>query len=318
MKKKSIKNISIILLFSCSLTFFTACNKNQNDADASGSFEAQEVIVSAEQSGKLLSFDIEEGDVITTNKLVGQIDISTLNIQQEQVEASMQTLTQKTNNPGPQIELVKKQLEVQKTNYSYLLNEKQRIANLLKADAATQKQFDDITAKAEEAQKQMNVTEQQLVLYSSNINTQNNAILSEKGPMEKSVKQLQNQMSKAQIFSPITGTVLTKYAMAGELTAMGKALFKIANLDTMTLRVYITGSQLSQVKLGQKVKVFVDNGEDAFKELSGNIYWISDKSEFTPKTIQTKDERANLVYATKIRVKNDGFLKIGMYGEVKF
>ena len=299
-------------------TMLIGCNNNGNKPDASGAFEAEEVIVSAEQTGKILSLNIEEGDVVTANKLLGQLDISNLSLQQAQVEASMQSLSQKTNNPAPQLALVKKQLEVQRTNLTYLLKEKQRMANLLKADAATQKQYDDIAAKVDEAQKQMDVTEQQLVLYSSNINTQNKSILSEKAPLEKSVAQLQNQINKGQITSPIQGTILTKYAMAGEMATMGKALFKIANLDSLTLRVYITGDQLSTIKLKQPVKVFVDKGSKAFSEYTGTIIWIADKSEFTPKTIQTKDERANLVYAVKIRVKNDGYLKIGMYGEVKF
>lgn len=299
-------------------TMLIACNNNGNKPDASGAFEAEEVIVSAEQTGKILSLNIEEGDVVTANKLLGQLDISNLSLQQAQVEASMQSLSQKTNNPAPQLALVKKQLEVQRTNLNYLLKEKQRMANLLKADAATQKQYDDIAAKVDEAQKQMDVTEQQLVLYSSNINTQNNSILSEKAPLEKSVAQLQNQINKGQITSPIQGTILTKYAMAGEMATMGKALFKIANLDSLTLRVYITGDQLSTIKLKQPVKVFVDKGNKSFSEYTGTIIWIADKSEFTPKTIQTKDERANLVYAVKIRIKNDGYLKIGMYGEVKF
>jgi HlyD family secretion protein len=150
------------------------------------------------------------------------------------------------------------------------------------------------------------------------IATQNRIILSEGKPLEKRVAQLDDQLKKANIINPVNGTVITKYAEAGEMTSSGKALYKIADLSTMTLRAYITGTQLSQVKLGQTVKVLVDDGADKYKEIPGNITWISDKAEFTPKTIQTKDERANLVYAIKVKVKNDGYLKIGMYGEVKF
>ena len=152
----------------------------------------------------------------------------------------------------------------------------------------------------------------------SNIATQNRSIMSEGQPLQKRVEQLEDQIKRANIINPIQGTILTKYAEAGEITSAGKALYKIADLSTMTLRAYITGTQLSQVKLGQAVKVKVDDGKDAYRELPGTITWISDKAEFTPKTIQTKEERANLVYAVKIKVRNDGYLKIGMYGEVLF
>ncbi|MEO8405176.1 MAG: HlyD family efflux transporter periplasmic adaptor subunit, partial [Chitinophagaceae bacterium] len=168
------------------------------------------------------------------------------------------------------------------------------------------------------AKNEMNVTRQQINVQQSNIGTQNRSILSEGKPLAKRAEQLNDQLEKANIVNPITGTVLTKYAEQGEVTSAGKALYKIADLSTITLRAYITGTQLSQIKLNQQVKVFIDDGKDKYKELAGTIYWISDKAEFTPKTIQTKDERANLVYAIKIKVKNNGFLKIGMYGEVKF
>jgi HlyD family secretion protein len=164
---------------------------------------------------------------------------------------------------------------------------------------------------------QMTVTRQQKNVVQSNIATQNRSILSEGKPLEKRAAQLNEQIQKASITNPISGTVLTKYAEAGEITTIGKAIYKIADISTLKLRAYITGDQLPLVKLGQQVKVFVDAGKDAYKEMTGTITWISDKAEFTPKTIQTKEERANLVYAMKIDVKNDGYLKIGMYGEVK-
>jgi HlyD family secretion protein len=174
-----------------------------------------------------------------------------------------------------------------------------------------------MSAKVDEAQKQIAVTKQQLKLYTSNISTQNRSILSERAPLQKSVEQVENQISKGQIINPISGTVLSKYAMEGEMAAPGKALYKIANLDTLVLRAYITGSQLASIKLGQQVNVRIDDGNKKYKNYKGKISWISNKSEFTPKTIQTKNERANLVYAIKIRVPNDGFLKLGMYGEMK-
>ncbi len=164
----------------------------------------------------------------------------------------------------------------------------------------------------------MAVTQQQISVQRSNVATQNRGILSEGKPLEKRVAQLDDQLKRATILNPVQGTVITKYAEEGEITAAGKAMYKIADLSTMTLRAYITGTQISQVKLGQLVKVLVDDGADKYKELPGTVTWIADKAEFTPKTIQTKEERANLVYAIKVKVKNDGYLKIGMYGEIKF
>jgi HlyD family secretion protein len=215
------------------------------------------------------------------------------------------------------VELLQNQLAVQQSQLSNLLHEKTRIENLIKADAATGKQLDDMNAQIDVARKQLNVTQQQINVQRNNIATQNRGILSEADPLKKRVAQLQDQAQKANIINPVAGTVISKYAEQGEVTAAGKALYKIADLSSLNLRAYITGIQLPQIKLGQAVKVLIDDGEKKYKEYSGMITWISDKAEFTPKTIQTKEERANLVYAVKIKVKNDGFLKIGMYGEVK-
>jgi HlyD family secretion protein len=296
----------------------SSCNQNKLVTDASGVFESDEVIVSAEQSGKLLSFPIQEGDTLRKGIVAGQIDMSNTILQKQQVQASIQALRQKTTNPLPQTELIKKQLAVQQSQLAQQLRERTRTENLLKADAATQKQLDDINAAIDQLQRQIAVSQQQIALDNSNIATQNRTIFSEKDPLEKSVDQIQDQINKGQVMNPLSGTVLTKYALEGEMTVTGKALYKIANLDTLTLRAYVTGAQLTAVKLGQPVKVYTDQGAKNYKEYSGQVSWISDKSEFTPKTIQTKDERANLVYAVKIRVKNDGYLKLGMYGEVKF
>jgi HlyD family secretion protein len=187
----------------------------------------------------------------------------------------------------------------------------------LKADAATGKQLDDVNAEIDMLKKNMNVTRQQINVQKSNVATQNRGILSESEPLKKRIEQLKDQQQRANIVNPVTGTVLTKYAEAGEVTSAGKALYKIADLSELNLRAYVTGVQLPTIKLGQQVKVLIDQGEKKYKEYTGSIVWISDKAEFTPKTIQTKEERANLVYAIKVKVKNDGFLKIGMYGEVK-
>ncbi|WP_153797100.1 HlyD family secretion protein [Foetidibacter luteolus] len=309
------KSLSTILIMAVLLA---SCGNGDNQFDASGNFEEDEVIVSAEQNGRLISFNVQEGDTLSKGSVVGNIDITNLLLQKEQVEATIQSLSDKTTNPAPQINLVKKQLAVQESQLQQQLREKTRTENLVKADAATQKQLDDLTSQIDQLEKSIAVTRQQIALYESDIATKNRSVFSEKNPLEKSAAQVQEQINKGQIVNPLSGTVLTKYAMQGEVTSAGKALYKIANLDTLTLRAYITGIQLPAVKLGQPVKVFIDKSKSEYKEYPGKIVWVSDKAEFTPKTIQTKDERANLVYAIKIKVKNDGYLKIGMYGEVKF
>jgi HlyD family secretion protein len=295
-----------------------SCNSKNGKFDATGTFEADEVIVSSELSGRILSFGIEEGQSFPKGSVIGVVDAESISLQKEQVQANIQALSEKTADAAPQVKLLENQLAVQQSQLNNLLHEKARVENLLRQDAATGKQLDDITAQADVARKNIAVTQQQINVQRNNIATQNRSILSEGKPLEKRIAQLNDQLKRANILNPVSGTVITKYAEAGEITATGKALYKIADLSTMTLRAYITGTQLSQVKLGQQVKVLVDDGADKYKELSGNITWISDKAEFTPKTIQTKDERANLVYAMKVKVKNDGYLKIGMYGEVKF
>jgi len=296
----------------------TACNRNAPPFDASGTFEVDEVIVSAEQNGKLLSFNVAEGQTIPAQQVVGIIDAENLSLQKEQIQASIEALHDKTADVRPQVKLLQDQLNVQQSQLANMLHERTRIENLLKQDAATGKQLDDMNSQIEVLQKQMDVTRQQINVQMTNTNTQNRTVLSEKKPLEKRVAQLSDQINKAQIINPVGGTVITKYAEPGEVTAAGKALYKIANLDTLTLRAYITGTQLPQIKLNQPVKVMIDSGANAYREYPGTITWVSDKAEFTPKTIQTKEERANLVYAIKVRVKNDGYLKIGMYGEVLF
>jgi len=305
--------ILAVLLFAVA-----ACNRNDQNFDASGSFEAVEVVVSSELGGKLISFAIEEGDTVSKDKIIGELDAENISLQKEQVEESIKSLSEKTADVTPQVKLLQNQFAVQQARLANLQHEKSRIENLLKQDAATGKQLDDINFQVESASKEMVVTQQQINVQKNNISAQNRSIMSEGKPLEKKVAQLADQLKRANIINPIYGTVTTKYAEAGEVTSAGKALYKIADLSTMTLRAYISGSQLSQVKLGQNVKVLVDDGADKYKEFPGTIAWIADKAEFTPKTIQTKDERANLVYAIKVKVKNDGYLKIGMYGEVKF
>jgi len=297
--------------------FIIGCNRNGNEFDASGTFEADETIVSSEMPGKILSFNVEEGMHLSKDSVVGTVDATNIDLQQQQVEASINALNQKTSNVNPQVELLQNQLAVQQSQLDNLLHEKTRIENLLKADAATGKQLDDINAQIDVVKKNMAVTQQQINVKKNDIATQNRSILSEAEPLRKRIAQLEDQAQRANIVNPVNGTVITKYAEAGEITSSGKALYKIADLSELNLRAYVTGVQLPAIKLGQQVKVMIDKGEKKYTEYTGTIIWISDKAEFTPKTIQTKEERANLVYAIKMKVKNDGYLKIGMYGEVK-
>ena len=310
---QTMKFISAIFLF----TILTGCNNGESNHDASGTFEAEEVIVSSELPGKLLSFNVQEGQVIAKDSIVGFVDAKNISLQQEQVEANIRSLNEKTANVKPQIQLLQDQIAVQQSQITNLQHEKARIENLIKADAATGKQLDDINAQIDVAYKQLAVTQQQINVQKGNISTQNRSILSEADPLKKRVAQLRDQAQRANIINPVGGTVITKFAEQGEFISTGKALYKIADLSYLNLRAYLTGTQLPQIKLGQTVKVMIDEGAKKYKEYSGTITWVSDKAEFTPKTIQTKEERANLVYAIKVKVKNDGYLKIGMYGEVK-
>jgi HlyD family secretion protein len=275
-------------------------------------------MVASELPGKLVFFNINEGDSLIQNQIVAKIDTSNLLLQKAQLAASLAALGQKLADVAPQVELLKNQIQVQEAQLRNLYHEKNRIESLLKSDAATKKQFDDIVFQIESLEKQIQVTKQQIKVQQSTVGTQNRSVLSESDPLQKRMDQIQDLINKSNISNPINGVVLTTYVSSGEIVGAGKPLYKIANLETLTLRVYVSGDQLSIIKIGQTVKVLVDKNKDEYTELSGKIASIASKAEFTPKTIQTKDERANLVYAVKVLVKNDGLLKIGMYGEVKF
>ncbi len=310
MKKTTSLLIILSLLFSC--------KRNGDAFDASGSFEANEVIVSSLATGKILSLQVEEGALLNKDSVVGFVDATGLDLQKEEVEASISALQMQTQSVAPQVKLLQDQLSVQQSQLDNMEKEKQRVENLVKLDAATGKQLDDIHSQIEVIKKQMAVTQQQIKVQKDNIETHNRSILSQSEPMKKRISQIEDQLRKTAIRNPIYGTVLTKYAEEGEVVSMGKAIYKIADLSDLYLRAYISGTQLAVARLGETVKIRTDDGKDKYKEYSGVITWISDKAEFTPKTVQTKDERASLVYAIKIKVKNDGSLKIGMYGEVKF
>ena len=293
-----------VLLLLCALFILSACGNNQNIFDATGTFEATEVTVSSEASGKILSFDITEGQVVTADRQIGIIDTVQLYLTKLQLMQSMSSV--KSNRPdiGKQIAAVKEQISKQKT-------EQNRVENLLKSEAATQKQHDDITSAIAVLESQLTALQSSLQNNASSIDAQSSAI-------EIQIAQINDKLSKSVISSPVSGTILSKYTEAGELAVAGKPLFKVADTKRLFLRAYMTLSQLKDVKLGQNVKVFADFGGDNRREYTGTITWISEKSEFTPKNIQTKDDRENLVYAVKIAIENDGYVKIGMYGEMTF
>jgi HlyD family secretion protein len=297
------KKIFEIAALSGLILFIIGC-KNEKPFDASGSFEAVEIIISAEGNGVLKEFEIEEGQILQAGQFIGYIDSTQLFLKKKQLETQIFALLAKKPNIPVQLSALQEQLKTAEV-------EQQRIENLLKSDAATTKQLDDVNAQIEIIKKQIDAQKSTLVISSDGINKD---VL----PLQVQVEQLNDQLQKCKIFNPINGTVLTKYAEQNEMAAIGKALYKIADLSTIILRVYISSNQLGQVKLNQKVKVHTDDGSGGFSEKEGIITWISDKAEFTPKTIQTKEERANMVYAIKIKMPNDGVYKIGMYGEVSF
>ena len=308
--------LAVSLLISSA--FFFSCNSDKLKHDAAGVFEADEVFVSSEEGGKLQQFSINEGDALAKDSVVAIIDALPISLQQQQVEASVNALGEKTLDAKPQLKLLEDQTAVLQAQLNNLQKEKLRIQNLVKADAATPKQLDDINFQIESVSKQIIVSNQQVAVLKNNVQTQNRAILSETKPLQVQISRLADKLNRTKVVNPISGSVLEKYAMKGEVVAPGKPIYKIADISSLNLRAYITGDQLSQIKLKQPIKVYVDQGAKNYKEYEGNIVWISNKAEFTPKTIQTKDERANLVYAIKVSVKNDGYLKIGMYGEINF
>ncbi len=296
------KNLTIQLL--ALSTLFFSCKNNGLESDASGTFEATETVISAEAAGKILAFDIDEGDVLTAAQTIGYIDSTQLYLSKLQLQQNQKAILSGRPDTKVQLEALQKELD-------NALSDKQRIENLVKGNVASQKQLDDANTRIAILQSKIAATKSTLTTTTSTINEQS-------GTVAIQLASVEDQLRKCRIVNPVNGTVLTKYANAFEVTAPGKPLYKIADLTEMYLRAYITADQFAKAKIGDKVKVSIDAAEGNSKEYEGVVEWISNKSEFTPKTIQTKDERANLVYAMKIRVKNDGLIKIGMYGEVKF
>lgn len=286
------------------LILSASCTGNKNAYDASGTFEAVETIISAEGNGVIKALDIHEGQTLRAGEQIGYIDSTQLYLKKRQLQSQIGAVLSKRPNVAVQLATLQEQL-------SHAIREQQRIANMVNADAATPKQLDDANAQVALLQKQIAAQRSALDITSS-------SLAQEASPLEIQVAQLEDQLAKSRIINPIDGTVLVKYAEANETAAVGKPLYKIADLSSIVLRAYVTGPQFTQLKVNQPVTVLVDDSAGSYREYRGVVEWISDKAEFTPKTIQTKDERENLVYATKIRVKNDGLLKIGMYGEVRF
>ena len=278
-----------------------SCTK-EAEFDAQGTFEATEVVVSSETTGRILNFDIEEGMAIVANQAVGTIDSLQLHLQRKQLVAQQSALLASRPDVKKQVAALREQIAKQKT-------ELRRVDNMLRDGAATQKQKDDIKA-------QIKILEGQLEAQLSTLDKNTSTINGNSVVLEAQIAALDDRISKCRIISPVGGTVLVKYAEAGELASAGKPLMKIADLKNIYLRAYFTSDQLANVKLGDEVKVVADFGGTERYDYTGRVAWISSESEFTPKTIQTKDSRANLVYAVKIAVENDGRLKIGLAGEV--
>lgn len=287
-----------------SLPLLVACGSEDAAYDATGIFEATEVVVSAEQSGKLLSFNVAEGQTVTAGTEVGIIDTVQLALKARQLGVSKRVLTAQMPDVQRQLGTLRQQLETAR-------NEEARFAALVKEGAANSKLLDD-------ARSQVALLQRQIDALASTLETSTNSLRAQESVTDVQQLQVIDQLSKCHIIVPATGTILEKYAERGELASVGQPLFKVADLDQVFLRAYVTGDQLTGIRLGQRVRVFADQGKADRKEYAGTISWISARAEFTPKTIQTRDERANLVYAIKISVKNDGGIKMGMYGEVKF
>jgi len=289
-------SVTGLMLFSC---------KSGNDKfDAAGNFEAVETMVSAEANGKILAFNVTEGQVLEQNQMVGYIDSAQLYLTKLQLAQNRKAILSGRPDIAVQIESLQKELD-------NAITDRNRIQNLVKGEVASQKQLDDANTRIAIIQAKIDAQKSVLTTSTTTLNEQSNTI-------EIQMAQINDQLRKCRIVNPLKGTVLAKYAEPFEMTMQGRPLYKIADIDNMFIRVYVSEPQLSKIKLGQKAVVLIDSGKKDYKKYEGTISWISDKAEFTPKIVQTKEERVTLVYAVKVVVKNDGFLKIGMPGEVNF
>lgn len=292
-----------ILLFLFPLVLLSSC-KDKKDYDATGTFEATEVIVSAEATGKILSFDVEEGSLLEANQVIGYIDSLQLSLQRETLRHQQAAILAGKPDVSKQVKSLQEQISKQQ-------KELERLKRMQAGDAATPKQIDDVEAQIAMLQSQLDATLQTLGANVANLDGNAAAV-------NIQIKALDDQIHKCRISSPIDGTVLIKYVQAGEMAIVGRPIMKVADLNHIFLRAYLTSEQLSRVSLGQKVTVIADFGGEQQIEYPGTVQWIAGESEFTPKSIQTRGGRSNLVYAVKIAVPNDGKLKIGLYGEVRF
>jgi HlyD family secretion protein len=280
-----------------------SCGRGEDDADASGSFEATEIIVSAEASGRILDFAAAEGQELEVGQVVGAIDGTQLELRRRQLLASRLSVASRRSDADLQLAAIAQEIDTAR-------KERERVRNLIAANAANQKQLDDIEAQIAALEKRERAQRESIALG-------NQGVGAEESSLDMQVAQLDDQIAKCRITSPIGGTVLVKYAEKGEFASQGKALFKIADMENMVLRAYVESSLLTRIKIGQEAEVLVEFGEKDTRKYPGRVEWISDKSEFTPKNAQTRDDRESLVYAIKVAVKNDGYLKIGMYGKVR-
>lgn len=276
------------------------CNNNSEKSDAYGNFEATEITVSAQASGEIMQFKLEEGDMLKKGQVIGYIDTTDLHLRKEQLKAQQQAIRSKIPNLEAQIAVYRQQRK-------NVVRDLDRVQAMYKDGAATQKQLEDMSGNVEVIDKQIDA-----------VNSQKTAIYSEINTLTKQIAQVEESIDKAVIINPVKGTVLTKYVNAHEIATPGKPLYKIADLDLLKLKVYVSGDQLPNVKIGQEVTVLVDKNKTENRSMKGKVSWVSESAEFTPKIIQTKQERVNLVYAVKVLVKNDGGLKIGMPGEIRF
>jgi len=280
------------------------CSNSNDKSDAYGNFETDETVLSAENAGKINDILVKEGDKVQKGQLLAVIDTVQLDFQRQQLLASMTAVSSKRQDVQVQVDV----LNERKAN---LLRDKKRFEKMFAEGSATQKTVDDINGELE-------VIDKNIIATRTGLNTANTGLMSEIKPLSEQLKLVNDKIAKCKIFATLTGTVMTKYVQNSEFAVIGKPLFKLANTEDMYLKVYVSGDILPKVKLNQKVEVLIDKDYKTNEKLQGDVTWISDKAEFTPKIIQTKDERVNLVYAVKVFVKNDGKLKIGMPGEVNF
>lgn len=295
------KTTPLVYIVIIALLLITSCNDKYDNDKASGAFEATEIVISAEANGKVTNLDVSEGELVAADQIIGNIDSTQLYLQKMLLYANNSAIIARKPD-------IKKQTATIEQQIATLNTEKQRTENLIQAKVVGQKKLDDINAQISLLNKQLTALTSDLASSSQTITAQSDAV-------DVQIAQINDQLDKCKIKSPIAGTIIEKYVETGEFTSIGMPLLKIANLDDMVLRAYISYQKLTQIKLNDKVKVRIDYGEK-YKEYDGLITWISEEAEFTPKTIQTEDQRSNLVYAIKVSVKNDGYLKIGMYGEV--